>query len=37
MLIGIYLDRAYSSELTENEIINGGYIPHIPYKEKEDK
>jgi transposase len=28
------LDRAYSSELLENEIIRRGYVPHIPYKRK---
>jgi hypothetical protein len=26
------LDRAYNSKSTENEIINRGYAPHIPYK-----
>jgi len=28
------LDRAYNSKSTENEIINRGYVPHIPYKRK---
>jgi transposase len=28
------LDRAYSPKSTENEIINRGYVPHIPYKRK---
>ena len=28
------LDRAYTSKSTENEIINRGYVPHIPYKRK---
>jgi putative transposase len=28
------LDRAYKSKSTENEIINRGYVPHIPYKRK---
>ena len=28
------LDRAYSSKSIENEIINRGYVPHIPYKRK---
>jgi IS5 family transposase len=28
------LDRAYSSELLENEIIRRGYVPNIPYKRK---
>jgi hypothetical protein len=28
------LDRAYSSELLENEIIRRGYVPHIQYKRK---
>jgi transposase len=28
------LDRSYNSKSTENEIINRGYVPHIPYKRK---
>jgi hypothetical protein len=28
------LDRAYNSKLVKHEIINRGYIPHIPYKRK---
>lgn len=28
------LDRAYNSNLIENEIINRDYVPHIPYKRK---
>ena len=28
------LDRAYNSKSIENEIINRGYVPHIPYKRK---
>ena len=29
------LDRTYNSKSTkENEIINRGYVPHIPYKRK---
>ena len=28
------LDRAYNSKSTGNEIINRGYVPHIPYKRK---
>jgi putative transposase len=28
------LDSAYSSKSTKNEIINRGYVPHIPYKRK---
>jgi|SRR6185312_11618290 len=28
------LDRAYQSKPIEKEIINRGYIPHIPYKRK---
>src|SRR6476660_5150361 len=28
------LDRAYTSKSIEKEIINRGYVPHIPYKRK---
>jgi transposase len=28
------LGRAYDSKSIENEIINRGYVPHIPYKRK---
>jgi putative transposase len=28
------LDRAYDSKSIKNEIINCGYVPHIPYKRK---
>ena len=28
------LDKTYNSKSTENEIINLGYVPHIPYKRK---
>jgi transposase len=28
------LDRAYNSKSIENEIINRGYVPHMPYKRK---
>ena len=28
------LDRAYNSKSMEKEIINRGYVPHIPYKRK---
>ena len=28
------LDRAYSSKRVEQEIINRGYVPHVPYKRK---
>lgn len=28
------LDKAYNSNSTGNEIINRGYVPHIPYKRK---
>jgi hypothetical protein len=28
------LDRGYSSKSIENEIINRGYVPHIPCKRK---
>ena len=30
----ICLDRAYQSESIKQEIINRGYVPHIPYKRK---
>ena len=28
------LDRDYNSKSTKNELINRGYVPHIPYKRK---
>ena len=28
------LDRAYGSKVVEQEIINRGYAPHVPYKRK---
>ena len=28
------LDTAYASKTVEKEIINRGYVPHIPYKRK---
>jgi hypothetical protein len=28
------LDRAYSSKSIENEIIERGYVPYLPYKRK---
>jgi hypothetical protein len=31
------LDRAYQSKPIENEIVKRGYVPHIPYKRKEDR
>ena len=30
----LYHDRAYSSKPIENEIIERGYVPHIPCKRK---
>jgi putative transposase len=31
------LDRAHNSKSTENEIINRGYVPHMPYKRKREQ
>ena len=31
------LDKAYSSKTVKQEIINRGYVPHLPYKRKRGK